>query len=99
MSVAFDFIGLVLVGVGAAGVSLGVWSAVQERRPPWLSVKSIPIGRERVWGTAMATIGLGAVALGLDDSLKVAILGFAGVVLVLVGVGVLVLAVRPQSSK
>lgn len=88
-----------MVAVGAAALVIGGWSAVQERRPPWLSAKSIPIGRERAWGTALATIGLGAVALGVDDSLKLGILGFVGVVLILGGVGMLVVAVRPQSSR
>lgn len=53
----------------------------------------------RAWRTALATIGLGAVALGVDDSLKLGILGFVGVVLILGGVGMLVVAVRPQSSR
>ncbi len=72
---------------------------MRESRPPWLTARSIPIGRERAWGTALATIGLGALALGLDDALNVGFIGLVGVVLIFGGVGLLVVAVRPGSQQ
>jgi hypothetical protein len=86
--------GVVLVVVGAAGVVLGAWAAIRERRPPWLSAKRLPVGRERAWGAALLTLGAGAVGLGLADSLNFGVLGFVGVVLILVGVVLLARAVR-----
>jgi hypothetical protein len=86
--------GVVLVVVGAAGVVLGAWAAIRERRPPWLSAKRLPVGRERAWGAALLTLGAGAVGLGLADSLNCGVLGFVGVVLILVGVVLLARAVR-----
>jgi hypothetical protein len=86
--------GVVLVVVGAAGVVLGAWAAIRERRPPWLSAKRLPVGRERAWGAALLTLGAGAVLLGLGDSLNFGVLGFVGVVLILVGVVLLARALR-----
>jgi hypothetical protein len=86
--------GVVLVVMGAAGVVLGAWAAIRERRPPWLSAKRLPVGRERAWGAALLTLGAGAVGLGLGDSLGLGVLGFVGVVLILVGVVLLARAVR-----
>jgi hypothetical protein len=94
LSVAFEVAGFLLVAVGAAAAVLGAWSAIQQRRPPWLTAKSVPIGKERAWGTAIATIGLGAMAFGIDDSLKLGILSLVGFVLILGGVGLLVVVVR-----
>jgi hypothetical protein len=99
VSVALELMGFVLVAVGAAAVVLGAWSAIQERRPPWLSARSIPIGRERAWGMALATIGLGAVAFGLAESASLGVLGIVGIALIFGGVGMLVVAVRPTSSR
>jgi hypothetical protein len=96
VSVAFEVAGFLLVAVGAASAVLGAWSAIQQRRPPWMTAKSVPIGKERAWGTAIATIGLGAMAFGIDDSLKLGILSLVGFVLILGGVGLLVVAVRPS---
>jgi hypothetical protein len=86
--------GVVLVVVGAAGVVLGAWAAIRERRPPWLSAKRLPVGRERAWGAALLTLGAGAVGLGLADSLNLGVLGFVGAVLILVGAVLLARAVR-----
>jgi hypothetical protein len=77
--------GVVLVVVGAAGVVLGAWAAIRERRPPWLSAKRLPVGRERAWGAALLTLGAGAVGLGLGDSLGLAVLGLVGVLLIVGG--------------
>jgi hypothetical protein len=86
--------GVVLVVVGVAGVVLGGWAAIWLWRPPWLSAKRLPVGRERAWGAALLTLGAGAVGLGLADSLNFGVLGFVGVVLILVGVVLLARAVR-----
>ena len=86
--------GVALVVVGAAGVVLGAWAVVKERRPPWLSAQRVPAGRERAWGAAVLTLALGAVGLGLSDSLGLGVLGFVGVLLILGGVVLLGRAAR-----
>jgi hypothetical protein len=85
VSGAVAIAGVVLVVVGAAGVVLGGWAVVQQRRPPWLSAQRVPAGRERAWGAALLTLGLGAVGLGLSDSLGLGVLGVVGILLIVVG--------------
>jgi hypothetical protein len=48
---------------------------------------------------ALATIGLGAVAFGLAESASLGVLGIVGIGLIFGGVGMLVVAVRPTSSR
>ena len=79
-------------------MSIGGWAAVTARRPPWMSERYVPRGRERPWGLAMAMLGLGAAALaGSRLSNSLADLGILGLLLVIVGVGFLVVAVGIDS--
>ena len=97
MSGAIEVAGFVLVVVGVAGVVLGGWAAIWLWRPPWLSAQRLPVGRERAWGAALLTLGLGAVGLGLSDSLGLGVLGVVGVLLILGGVVLLGRAVRVKA--
>ena len=88
--------GSAMVAIGVLAIGIGGWSAMTVQRPPWLSQRTIPLGRERQWGLAMAVIGFGWSALGLFwVSELFGAVGILGALLVFVGVGFLVRAVAP----
>ena len=93
-------LGLAVVVVGVLGIGIGGWSALTAQRPPWLSSRSIPLGRKRIWGLALSMLGFGASALGLFwvSDLSGG-LGILGALLIFVGVGFLAVAVRPNSIR
>jgi hypothetical protein len=94
-------LGWASIAMGFLAVGVGGRAAMTAQRPSWLTVRSIPSGRERPWGLAMAMLGFGIVALGafwLSRS-DFGALGILGVGLLFVGVGFLVVAVRPDSIR
>ncbi len=74
--------------VGLLAIGIGGRSAMTEQRPSWISERTIPLGRERQWGLAMAMLGFGVSALGafwVSDLFGG--LGILGILLDFVGVG------------
>jgi hypothetical protein len=93
-------LGLVVTAVGVLAIGIGGWAAMNARRPPWLSERTIPTGRERLWGLAITLIGCGMTALGLFWVSDIfGALGILGVLLIFVGVGFLVFAAAPGSMR
>ena len=95
-------LGLAVSAVGVLAVGVGGWAAMNARRPPWLSERTIPVGRERQWGLAISVIGFGQAVLGAFRVSAVSgaafgALGIIGIGLMLAGVGILVIAVRTDS--
>lgn len=93
-------LGVVVVVVGLLAVALGGRSAITAQRPSWLSERSIPLGRERQWGLAIALLGVGVSCLGafwISDIFGG--LGILGILLVFVGVGFLVITVAPNAMR
>jgi hypothetical protein len=94
-------LGLASIAMGLLAIGVGGRAAMTAQRPSWLTARSIPSGRERPWGVAVAMLGFGIAALGgfwLSES-DFGALGILGVGLLFVGVGFLVVAVRPDSIR
>ncbi len=93
-------LGALFIVPGVAALVLGGWAAINGRRLPWLTERSVPTGRERQWGLAMTLIGCGIAALGLFWLSDIfGALGILGVLLIFVGVGFLAIAVVPGSMR
>jgi hypothetical protein len=89
----------VVCAVGVASLALGVWTAVNARRPSWLTLKPIAQSTARAWGLATSVSGLGLTVLGANflgpSNRLIALFGFG---LLVLGAGWVVLA-SPASRR
>ncbi len=101
MNLAYTILGLALLAVGAIAVVLGAWTVMTNRRPPWMHLRTLPVGRERGWGTAMVMEGGGSAALGVSEMQggSFSALRLLGIGLLIGGVLVLAVAVGPRPSQ
>jgi len=101
VSVAYTVLGLALLAAGAIAMVLGAWTITTNRRPPWLHLRTLPVGRERGWGTAMVMEGGGSAVLGVSEMQGAAVsaLRLLGIGLLVGGVLVLAVAVRQRPSQ
>jgi hypothetical protein len=93
-------LGSAVIAVGVLAIGIGGRSALTAQRPSWLSERTIPAGREKAWGLAIALLGFGMSGIGafwLSDLFGGP--GILGVLLLFVGVGFLVIGVGPNSIR